>query len=72
MGAIDRSDYSLVGILPVVPRFDWFDDVAIEVPAQWEALAAFYNYEKELRPLCHDWAVERGRAMWAIHKPWYC
>ena len=72
MTAIDHTDYTLSGILPVVPRFDFDDAAAIEVPAAWEAMAAMYDYEQNIRPIAHEWAVAHGRVIWDRIKPWYC
>ena len=72
MSAIDRSDFSLSGILPVVPRFDFEDTAAIEAPAQWEAMAAMYDYEENVRPIARDWADKRAHELWQIKKPWFC
>lgn len=72
MSALDRTDYSLSGILPVVPRFDFVDMAMVEAPAQWEVMAAILDYEEHIRPIAHDWSVRRGRELWELRKPWFC
>ena len=72
MSAIDKTDYSLSGIMPVVPRFDFDEHATIEIPAAWEAMAAMYDYEQNIRPIAHEWAILLGRDLWERNKPWYC
>ena len=73
MAAIDRTDYALSGIMPVVPRFDFYDSVIAEVPAAWEAMEAMQDYEQNVRPIgIRAWADARGREIWNANKPWFC
>lgn len=72
MAALDKSDYSLSGILPVVPCFDFHELAEIQIPAAWEYMEALYIYEAEIRPIAHEWAVRRGAEVWERNKPWFC
>lgn len=72
MTTIDRSDYSLVGIMPVVPLFDFDGAASIEAPAAWEYMAAMHYYDEYIRPVAHEWSIKRGQQVWARIKPWYC
>ena len=72
MIAADKASYSLAGIMPVVPCFDFFDLAEIQVPAPWQYMEAMYAYEADIRPLARDWADARGQEIWERNKPWYC
>ena len=58
--------------LAIAPCFDFIELTQIEALAPWEYMGAMYSYENNIRPIAHDWAIQRGTDVWERTKPWYC